>query len=428
MLGDALARGRGVCAGIGALCVVLVALMASPGVALATGSGYYVTFVARSCPSYQDVFANKVRNNVQESLEDLGPRSPYHLLALVDPLVESRRPQRACSPLPGWEFTLGRGYETRAVTGPWGSLSKVTDPFSRAPIVTEVSTPFYNQHHHRLDHLSIAGATTIQLTREERRQASRRDQLWAQGGTPEDPVLAQRFPGPAYGFAAIRCATDAMNGDNVEYIFFPAGVTHVFCYAFYAVPPPTSGTITIEKRVDGAPFGENPSFAFNGSISFDPEGFTLADGQSQDFVRAGGQTWDVTEAPVTNYLLSSVQCTARTASGRPGASTATVTGSTAVIQLAADEHVTCIYTNAYQPPPGGLTHHQDQPRRRWPVRLHDRSRRRWRDASRGGQDADSGRSRRRQARADRPASGPLHHHRALADDGGRSLADHHGQL
>ena len=115
------------------------------------------------------------------------------------------------------------------------------------------------------------------------------------GGDPEDPVLAQTYPGPQYGFGALRCATDAVNGDNVEYIYFPAGVTHVFCYALYVVPPPTSGTITIKKHVVGAPAGQNPSFPFNGSISFDPNGFTLANGQSQDFYRAGGNTWDVTE-------------------------------------------------------------------------------------------------------------------------------------
>jgi hypothetical protein len=148
-----------------------------------------------------------------------------------------------------------------AVSGPWGNLSKVTDPFSTS-IVTQTSTPVYDQNHNQVDHLSIAGAVTIELSNDEREQASTANQLWAQGGTPDDPVLAQRFPGPQYGFAALRCATDALNRDNIEYIYFPAGVTHVFCYTFYVVPPPTSGTITIEKKVVGAPAGENPSFAF----------------------------------------------------------------------------------------------------------------------------------------------------------------------
>ena len=338
--------------------VSVVAALMMPGLARADGgSGYFVTFVARSCPSYSDVYANKARNDIQESLENLGPDSPYNSnpAALVSPLFEGRPPQTACSPLTGWQFTLGHGYQSMAVSGPWGNLSKVTDPFSGPSIVTHASTPLYNGQHQQVADLSIPGAVTIELTDDERKQASTASQLWAQGGTPDDPVLAQQFPGPQYGFAALRCAADALNGDNVEYVYFPAGVTHVFCYAFYVVPPPTSGTITIEKKVVGAPAGQNPSFAFSGSISYDPNGFTLADGGSKDFFRAGGQTWDATEAPVDNYVLSSVGCTAQTASGGAGTSTATITGSTAEITLVANEHVTCVFTNTYQQPVGGLT-------------------------------------------------------------------------
>jgi hypothetical protein len=56
---------------------------------------------------------------------------------------------------------------------------------------------------------------------------------------PVDPVLAHEFPGLRDGFGALRCAADALNGDRVETIYFPAGVTHVFCYGLYVVPPPT---------------------------------------------------------------------------------------------------------------------------------------------------------------------------------------------
>ena len=343
---------------LGALAALIVAvgvLVVAPGSAVAAGSGYFVTFVARSCPSYSDVFANRARNDIQESLVDLGLDSPYNTNgeSLVDPRVEGSAPEDACTALPHWEFTLGHGFESRAVSGPWGSLSKVTDPFSGS-IVTRVSTPLYDQFHQRIGRQVIAGATTVELTDEQRQQASASSSLWAQGGTPDDPVLAQQF-GPQYGFAALRCATDAVNGDNVEYLYFPAGVTHIFCYAFYVVPPPTSGTITIQKRVVGAPAGENPAFAYNGSISFDPNGFSLQNGQSADFFRAGGQTWQVHEDPVDGYRVSSVDCTSTTASGGPGSSTATVTGATVAIDLVANEHVTCVYTNTYVPPVGGLS-------------------------------------------------------------------------
>ncbi len=201
----------------------------------------------------------------------------------------------------------------------------------------------------------LQGATTVELTDAEANAASVSGGLWAQGGTPEDPVLADEYPGPQYGFGALRCSDDALNGDNVEHVYFPAGVTHVFCYALYVVPPPTSGTITIKKRVVDAPAGQAPSFKFDGSISYDPDGFTLADGQSKDFFRAGGQTWDVHENAVENYKLSSVDCTAQTASGVAGTSTTTVQDLTTSIHLVANEHVTCVYTNTYQPPVGGLT-------------------------------------------------------------------------
>jgi choice-of-anchor A domain-containing protein len=319
------------------------------------GSGYSVTFVALSCPAYSDIFANLARNNIVESLKDLGPDTQYVGGELVNPTAEGIPPQSNCTPLPGWEFTLGHGYQSRAVTGPWGSLSKVTDPFPRAPIVTETQTPLLNQDGLSVDDQQLAGATTIELTPQERAQASSPDQLWAQGGTATDPVLAQKFPGPEYAFGTLRCAVDNLNGDNVEYIFFPAGVRHVFCYGLYVKPPPTSGTITIEKHVSGAPPGGAPLFSFNGSISFDPDGFQLAASGSQDFFRAGGSTWTVTESATPNYQLKDLSCSAQAPGGGPGSSAVDVSRATAAIHLVGGEHVTCVYTDRYVPPPGGLT-------------------------------------------------------------------------
>jgi uncharacterized repeat protein (TIGR01451 family) len=341
----------------GALVVAILAMccaLAAPAAAHAAGSGYYVTFVARACPAYSDIFANKARNDIQESLKDLGPNSPYTGAgALVDPVLESGVPQNVCGSLPGWRFTLGQGYRSRAVSGPWGLLSKVTAPYETR-IVTQDSTPLYDQHHTQIGRQRLVGATTIELTRAERQQTGSRDRLWAQGGTPEDPVLARTY-GSRYGFGALRCATDAVDGDNVEYIYFPAGVTHVFCYGLYVVRPPTAGTITIRKNVIGAPAGERPSFPFRGLLSFDPRGFTLGDGQSESFYRAGQTTWQVTEGPVRDFKLTHVRCNATGARGRPGESRTRVDGATTSIHLVAGEHVTCVYTSTYQRPPGGLT-------------------------------------------------------------------------
>ena len=67
-------------------------------------------------------------------------------------------------------------------------------------------------------------------------EAARRSRaaLWIQGGTPTDPVLAS-VPAFAdeYGFGALRCAIDNLNGDNVEWIKFPTGSRHVYCFAYY---------------------------------------------------------------------------------------------------------------------------------------------------------------------------------------------------
>jgi uncharacterized repeat protein (TIGR01451 family) len=339
-----------------AACVVLLSAMAGSASAQGdSGSGYSVTFVALSCPTYTDIFANRARNDIQESLKDLGPDTQYTSSDfLVNPDEESKAPQDRCSPLPNWRFTLGTGIQAEASVGVWGSLSIVTNPYD-TPITTQASTPLLNQNGQPIGNAMIAGATTIRLTDAQREQASHSGQLWAQGGTPTDPVLAGTFPGPEYGFGALRCAVDALNGDNVEYIYFPAGVTHVFCYGIYVKPPPTAGTITIRKVVTGAPAGDNPSFPFNGNISFDPNGFQLANGQSMEFFRAGGADWDVTEGSVANYERVSSSCTATTANGAPGKSTATYSESTISVHLVATEHVTCTYTNRYVPPAGGLT-------------------------------------------------------------------------
>jgi hypothetical protein len=128
----------------------------------------------------------------------------------------------------------------------------------------------------------------------------------------------------------------------------------VFCYAYYVIPPPTSGTITIEKHVIAGPSGANPAFPFQGSLSFDPSGFALQDGQSNTVYRAGGETWTVTESTVDDYRLASIDCTAVDASGGVGSSTFTTSGSELAIHLVVGDRVTCAFTNTWIPPTGGL--------------------------------------------------------------------------
>lgn len=153
-------------------------------------------------------------------------------------------------------------------------------------------------------------------------------------------MLANQFgtpQAPDFGFGTIRCATDNVNGDNVEYIFFPSGTNHDFCYAYYVTPPPTSGTIIIRKQVTSAPSGANPAFPYTGDLSFNRTGVTLTNGHSTTFYRAGGQTWSVTDADVPGYSLDSVNCNATAGGGGPGTSTTSTSGNTLSINLTAGE-------------------------------------------------------------------------------------------
>ena len=95
-----------------------------------------MTVVARECPAYTDITANRARNDIQESLRDLGANTPYRAGQAIDPAIESDN-QPKCKPLSDWTFTMGTGYRTRAVAGPWGSLSIVTNPYDEPLIRTE---------------------------------------------------------------------------------------------------------------------------------------------------------------------------------------------------------------------------------------------------------------------------------------------------
>ena len=70
----------------------------------AQGSGYLVTIAARTCAGYTDISANKERNNIQESLRDLGPDTKYVSGELVNPAQEHDM-QPACEPLSNFSFT-----------------------------------------------------------------------------------------------------------------------------------------------------------------------------------------------------------------------------------------------------------------------------------------------------------------------------------
>ncbi len=324
-----------------------------------TPSGLFVTVAARECPTYQSISANLARNNIQESLKDLGAPTAYRAGEAIDPVTEADN-QPDCKPIPasladtGWTFTLGRGIQSQAVTGPWGALSIVTNPFP------DVHTTAYATLLRGIDGRPVSppaklfGATTFELSTEEAALATRSSSLWIQGGTPDDPILNKTFPGQ-FGFGALRCAIDNLNGDNVEWIQFPAGTTHVFCYAYYVRPPPTSGTIIIRKQlVPGAT--DTKAFGFVGNVSYNPGGvfnLSVVKGVPAEttFFRAAttsADPWTAQEKVPDGWKLADLQCT--------GASPVTIDKTTAKVSIAllAHDTVTCTFTDQLIPPPGQL--------------------------------------------------------------------------
>ncbi len=341
--------------GLGSAILIVLILATGASAAEPRASGLFLTVAARSCPSYTDITANKARNDIMESLRDLGPDTSYRDGDNVDPEIEERVHPN-CRPLPGWRFSLGDDYTSRAVSGPWGALSVIKGAL-REPVVTLKQTPLLNAQAEATGR-QIAGAATIELGDQEAK-LSPRGSLWIQGGTPADPILDQLYPGPEYGFGALRCATDNVNGDNVEYVRYPAGSTHVFCFAYYVKPPPTGGTIVIRKHAVGE---EAPAETFNfaGNLSYDAGGrFSLSPApggvSSATFYRgataAGQDPWRVSEEDAVDWRLADLTCASRDGSSQIDSSTA---DAEAAIRLGPEDLVTCTFTDEYSPPPRGL--------------------------------------------------------------------------
>lgn len=339
----------GACALVPLLAVAAWAAFASAGAQAQTD--YRLTLVARECPTYPSIMANRARNNIQESLEDLGADSVYAAGQPIDPAIEAAN--NGCVPMTvPWTFTLGRNIAGQDV-GIWGALSRVGGVF-RSVSTTLAGVPVRDSTGNVVLG-TIPSAVTIDLTQAELAQTASR--LWVQGGTPGSPLNGQQA---TYGFGALRCAIDNLNGDNVEWIGYPAGSRHVYCYAYYVKPPPTSGTIRVVKRN----FGDTRvDFVFRGNISFAPDPqdpgnpasnfFALSPpaggSASDDFFRAGGVTWNLREDLPAGWRLDAASCASA------GASVVAVNGpGDFSIALAAGDLVTCTFDNSIEPPTAGL--------------------------------------------------------------------------
>jgi hypothetical protein len=65
------------------------ASLTAPEILSNLSNTYQVTFVARQCPNYTDIMANRARNNIQESLRDLGKNTLYQDQQPIDPSIEA---------------------------------------------------------------------------------------------------------------------------------------------------------------------------------------------------------------------------------------------------------------------------------------------------------------------------------------------------
>ena len=356
---------------IGGLVVLVVLVAAVAGAQPASASDIRsVTFAARYCPTYDAINANEARNNIQESLKPLGADTPYQPNDAMDPVTEATH-QPLCHPLAGWKFTLGTGYQSRAVPGPWGNLSKVTGAYADAPaspnpVTTLTSTDLLSPSGVKTG--TIEGAVTLQLTADQIAQASKANSLWVMGGTPTDPVAT-----PAnYAFGALRCGVDNLNGDNVEWVTFPNNSVHVFCFAYYVKPPPPAGTIIVRKRLSvpsDAPEVPPQTFRFTGNLSFapgtdpsDPQKnvFDVTGGVSTDevvahqvvFPRAAGSTWTFRESPPASSSATFADVLCASSNNSSTVTKNPVNPREVSVLLGAADVVTCTYINNLTFAPG----------------------------------------------------------------------------
>ena len=225
-------------------------------------------------------------------------------------------------------------------------------------IVTQTSTPLLNANGDATGY-TLPGAVTVALTDDQAQRAAASASLWVQGGEVDDPVLDKLYP-QRYGFAALRCAIDNLNGDNVESINYPQGARHVYCYAYYVMPPPTSGTIIVRKVVDDPDVTTPQPFTFQGNISYTSDQtfpLSAANGQpgSETFYRGAtgpsDEPWTFQEQVPPGWSLTGLACTSAT--GTSVTTTDQTTAQTSV-RLGAGDTVTCTYTDRATPPPAGL--------------------------------------------------------------------------
>ncbi|WP_433056445.1 prealbumin-like fold domain-containing protein [Dactylosporangium sp. CS-033363] len=306
---------------------------------------YQVTFVARACENYQSVMGNRVRDDNAENAAPTGRTNAYHDGNEVDPGVEAAN-SGGCAPLNGWQFSLGPGREKK------GALSTITTPGTGSG-PTAAGVQLLDRTGQKTGS-TIDGAVTVTLT-DEQAKAAAEHKLWVQGGTPGDPLMAGAQSGQAgFGFGALRCAVDGHANANVQWIGYPSGARHVFCFAYYVKAAQPAGTLIVRARTS-TPISYPQQFAFDASPSYTLNKRISVDTKTDaTFVRsAGGAPGTVVAHAPDGWTLAGASCT-KSGAGRSLA-TADVPTATATVTLSAGEVVTCTFTFTPPPSPPGLT-------------------------------------------------------------------------
>ncbi len=329
-------------------------------VSISADPQYSVTFAARVCPDYTDIMANRARNDIQESLKDLGKDTVYTAGQPIDPTIEAAN-DPACSPLDGAVFSVGDGYTK---PGPADySIVTVSDPASAATTAPTQAGVDLLDDQGRPTGKTIDGATTLTLNDTQLALAGRDDSLWVQGGTRSAPLPAKGSAGDSYAFGALRCAIDNLNGDNVEWIGYPSGtqapVRHVFCFAYYVDVAPPQGTITVVKQLAEGSGAIDQRFTFASNATYNPSGtfdldVTGGAPAKQEFVRATSESFgqpyvfseQLADLNKAGWTLESLTCT-----GGARTTTDPATG-TATVDLQAGENVVCTWVDRPPSDPG----------------------------------------------------------------------------
>jgi hypothetical protein len=302
--------------------------------AVSSAARYQVTVAARTCTSYAQLMANQVRDDRVEAAANPGRNSAYTPGQAVDLAVEAAN-SNGCQPLNGASFTFGKGWQKK------GLLSVVTAPAGAAG-PTQTQTAVLDATGQPTSAV-LAGAATVTLTGEQVDLAAKR-QLWIQGGTPDKPVGVK-----GDGFGVLRCGLDGRSGGNVQWVGFPAGSRHIFCFAYYVRGAGDAGTLVVRAKPTRKvahpqrfTFEAGASYTSNKTLTVESSG----EPADATLVRTAGVAQRVTARLPAGWRLETLACT-ETGAGKSSFSTDLTSGRVDVTP-AAGEIVTCTF--GYEPP------------------------------------------------------------------------------